>query len=108
MENYTSSIAFVKGSDFESVIPNPYAGMARTVNNALNCYGVHQRTICMESQRTLALRRRVHDIVLLKRLAAMTVTASGDKTADRPGTAKKRENKCDEIMKLKRQCCVKK
>lgn len=71
LENCASSVALTKGSDFESSMSNPYAGIPRTVRNALDCYGVHRRVISMSSQRTTSMRRRMHDIAVLRRLHTM-------------------------------------
>lgn len=96
LENCASSTAFIKGSDFESGISNPYAGMPRTVNNALNCCGVHLRAVRIKSQRTLALRKRVYDIALLRRLTAMAeandkMTSNRKATTNRKRALKNRE-----------------
>lgn len=84
LENNASSTAFVKGCDFESSNSNPYAGIPRTVTNALNCYSVYQRSMHMTSQRVMRRRKREYDNAILRRIDAATTTMPSNDDARPP------------------------
>lgn len=68
LENDVSSSNFIKSTEFETSIVNPYGGIARPVLNALDCYRVYDRDITFCENRLFTKRRRLLDKLILENI----------------------------------------
>lgn len=92
LENDVSSAAFVKTNEFETGITNPYAGIPRNVDNALECYAVYHRRVFLESRRLYVARRRKFDEALLAVVAARAAKRQRSRSRPSDDVAPTRRN----------------